>query len=67
MLSRVNTLALMRVTLGGFPGFNWSAGLSFDWTGLGLELGIGGGLGGDTGVALAWKWMLPLTQSIDGL
>ena len=64
MLSHVNALALMRVTLGGFPGFDQSAGLSFGWTGSGL--GVGVGLRGDTGVALAWKRMLPLTsQSMD--
>ena len=57
----------MRVTLGGFPGFNWSAGLSFGWMGVGLGLSIGVGLGGDAGVALVWKRMLPLTQSIDEL
>ena len=67
MLSCANALALMQVTLVVFPGFDQLAGLSFGWMGSGLELSVSGGLGGDTGVALAWKQMLPLTQSIDGL
>ena len=69
MLSCVNALALMRVTLGGFPGFDWSAGLSFRWAGAGLGLGLGIGVGfeGDTRVALLWNLMLPLTQAMDGL
>ena len=69
MLLHANTLALMRVTLRGFPGFDQSAGLSFGWMGAGSDsgLGIGVGLGGDARVALVWEQMLPLTQSINGL
>ena len=69
VLSCANTLALMRVTLGGFLGFDQSAGLSFRWVGLGSGsgLGVGVGLGGNTGIALVWNLMLPLTQSIVGL
>ena len=69
MLLHANALALMRVTLGGFLGFDQSAGLSFRLTGLGLGLSIaiGTGVGSDTKVAFVWKSMLPLTQSIEGL
>ena len=67
MLSHANTLALMRVTLGGFLGFNQSAGLSFGLTGSSSGLGVGVGVRGDTGATLVWNSMLPLTQSIDGL
>ena len=69
MLLHANALALMRVSLGGFLGFDWSAGLSFGLTGLGsgLRASLGIRVGGDTKVAFVWKLMLPLTQSIDGL
>ena len=69
MLSRLNTLALMRVTLGVTPGFVWSAGLAFGGAGSGFAIaGFFGSwtVGGLFGVFVRnvmWLW----TQSIEGL
>ena len=54
MLSHVNALALMRVTLGGFLGFDWSAGLSFRLMGSGSasRASSGIGVGSDAEVAI---------------
>ena len=69
MLSHLNTLALMRVTLGVTPGFIRSAGLAFGGAGSGLAIvGFFGSqtVGGLFGV-FAWNVMRLWNQSIKGL
>ena len=73
LLTQMNTLVLMRVTLRGFPGFVGSAGLGISIAGLGFSVtgvsnfSFGGTMGFDFYSKFMWKVMLILTQSINGL
>ena len=69
MLSRLNTLALMRVTLKVTPGFVRSAGLAFGGDSSGFAIaGFFGSwtVGGSFGV-FVWNVMQLWTQLIEGL